>query len=113
MPDIRRKNSSPPYLLYLVVALALLAGAALLLPVYRDYHKKRTELTELKRQLGEKQTENAELTRQAGALQNSPEAIEKVAREKFKLCREGETVFEYPELRAKPAPENRPAAEMP
>ncbi len=97
MADIKRKNGSRPYLFYLVIALALLAGAALLLPVYRNLQKRRGELDELKHRLADRQAENAALNKEVGALQASPEAVEKVAREKFGLCREGETVYKYPQ----------------
>ena len=106
MAEAKKKaNSSKSYLLYLIIMLALLAGAALLLPVYRNYQKKQAELQALEKTLAEKQTESAELNRQVGALQTSPEAIEKVAREKFGLAREGETIYRYPQpIKAKPAP---------
>lgn len=107
MAEAKKKtNSSKSYLLYLIIMLALLAGAALLLPVYRNYQKKQAELSALEKTLAEKQAESAELNRQVGALQTSPEAVEKVAREKFGLAREGETIYRYPQpAKVKPAPQ--------
>ncbi len=100
MADVKKKTGASSYLLYLIIALALLAGTALLLPVYREYQKKRTELADLKHRLADKQAVSAELNREVGALQTSPDAVEKVAREKFGLCREGETVYKYPQPRS-------------
>lgn len=99
MADIRRKSAAPPYLFYLVIFLAFLAAGALLLPVYRNYQKKRQELNTLKQSLSEKRSECADLNRQVGALQNSPEAVEKVARETFGYCQDGETIYKYPQPR--------------
>ncbi len=99
MADNRKKNSNSPYLFYLAVLLAFFAAAALLLPVYRNYQKKRQELSTLRQTLAEKRNECADLNRQVSALQNSPEAVEKVARENFHYYREGETIYKYPQLR--------------
>ncbi len=95
MADAKKNAGFLPYLPYLIVILALSAGAALLLPVYRKHQKKCAELAELRHQLANKQMVGAELNRDVGALQTSPGAVEKVAREKFGLCREGETVYKY------------------
>ncbi len=104
MAEARKKtNGSKSYLLYLIIMLALLAGAALLLPVYRNYQKKQAELHALEKTLSEKQAESAELNREVGELQTSPEAVEKVAREKFGLARDGETIYRYPRpVKSKP-----------
>ncbi len=95
MPEVRKKNSSSPYLFYVVIILAFLAAGALLLPVYRDYRKRQSELAELKLELAKRRKECAELNNQVGALQSSPEAIEKVAREKFGYSKEGETIYKF------------------
>ncbi|MGN0849596.1 MAG: septum formation initiator family protein, partial [Victivallaceae bacterium] len=42
-----------------------------------------------------KQAISNELANEVHQLQTSPEAVEKVAREKFNLCKEGETVLHY------------------
>jgi cell division protein FtsB len=96
MAESKKKPASSPYLLYLFIALLLLSGAILLLPVYRDYQKKRVELSVLQKDLAEKQGRSAELNQETAELQTSPGAVEKVAREKFSLSREGETLLTYP-----------------
>ncbi|MBO5762614.1 MAG: septum formation initiator family protein [Lentisphaeria bacterium] len=97
MADPRRKKNGSPsnYLLYLLIALALAAAAVLLWPVYLEQQKKVNELSGLQEELNSKRAVSAELSKEVNALQQSPDAVEKVAREKFKLCREGETVLEY------------------
>ena len=78
-----------------VLILVIAAAAVLLLPVYRDYQKKQQELAAVKEELNDRKEERTELSTEVTALGRSPEAVEKVAREKFGLVREGETVFRY------------------
>ena len=96
MAEKRGKNTLRSFLFPIVIALALLAGAALLLPVYRAKQKKQEEMYRLRQTLEEKQAERNDRARETEALKNSPAAVEKVAREKFRYAREGETLLEYP-----------------
>ena len=96
MAEKRGKTKIRSYLLPIAIALALAAGFALLLPVYRAKQKKQTELYRLRQTLAEKEAERNERARQTEALKNSPAAVEQVAREKFRYAREGETLLEYP-----------------
>ena len=57
------------------------------------------------RELDEKRVRRAELSREVGELQTSPTAVERVAREKYNLVRDGETVLTFPEP---PDPRQRP-----
>ena len=94
----KKQDSSSSYWLFLLAALVLLAAAALLLPVQREYKMKRQELDGLRRELDSKRANSAVLSKEVSDLQTSPEAVERVAREKYNLCRDGETVLESPEL---------------
>ena len=62
---------------------------------------KRLSLEAEKKAMGEKirqaQQEQLQLEAQSKALDNDPKAIEKVAREKYGLIREGETVYKVKE----------------
>ena len=79
-----------------VAAIAVvIAALVLLLPVFRKYQKRQEELVKVNAQLHTRKVERAELNREVTALQNSPAEIEKVAREKFKLVKEGETLMRY------------------
>ena len=104
MAEKRGKSTIRSYLLPIAIVLALLAGAALLLPVYRAKQKKQEELFRLRRTLAEKEAERNARARETEALKNSPAAVEKVAREKFRYAREGETLLEYP---APPKPKKK------
>ena len=96
MAEKRGRSTIRSYLVPIAIVLALAAGAALLLPVYRSKQKKEEELYRLRQKLAEKQAERNERARETEALKNSPAAVEKVAREKFRYAREGETLLEYP-----------------
>ena len=83
------------YLACLVVLLVLLGAAVLLLPVLRDHRSKERELVRLRAELEKLKAERNERLAEVADLKNSPAAVEKVAREKFKLVRPGDTVLEY------------------
>ena len=96
MAENRKKRTFSTYLLCLVFALLVAGAAVLLLPVVRELQKKQLELNEVNAELSEKREESARLTTGVADLQHSPAAVEKVAREKFGLVREGERVMKYP-----------------
>lgn len=52
-----------------------------------------SEVQAMEAKLRESQQEQQELLEQSKALDNNPKAIEKVAREKYGMIREGETVY--------------------
>lgn len=104
MAEKRGKSTIKSYLLSVAILLALAAGIALLLPVYRAKQKKQEELYRLRQTLAEKEAERNDRARETEALKNSPPAVEKVAREKFRYAREGETLLEYP---APPKPKKK------
>ncbi|MBQ9501480.1 MAG: septum formation initiator family protein [Lentisphaeria bacterium] len=84
------------YLVCFVVLLVLLGAAVLLVPVLRDYRSKELELARLRAELEKLKAERNERLEEVADLRNSPDAVEKVAREKFNLVRPGDTVLEYP-----------------
>lgn len=80
--------------LVLALLIVILIGAGvLLLPVYRNYRQQQEKLNEIR--LENKALRDKLFIRQAeeDALQNSPQAIEKVAREKFDMTKDGERVY--------------------
>ena len=83
------------YLACFLVILVLAGAAFLLLPVWRDYKSKEKELARLRAEIEKLKAERNEKLEKIAALENSPDAVEKVAREKFKLVRPGDTVLEY------------------
>ena len=78
-----------------MLILTVAAAAVLLLPVYRDYQKKKAEEEKLREELADRKETSAALNSEVAGLRNDPEEIEKVAREKFELVRDGETVMRY------------------
>lgn len=96
MAESKRKSTVSTYLLLFVLALIFAAALVLLLPVYRSYQKKQTELGALTEQLNDRRDESARLKTDVADLRDSPAAVERVAREKFGLAKEGEQVIRYP-----------------
>jgi len=82
-------------LFFVGVAAVSVISLVLLLPASRRLNQARARVVELERELAERNSEVAELRQFLDDLQRNPGAVEKVAREKFGLCREGETVFLY------------------
>lgn len=93
------KNNLPPsrngYFVTLLVILLLVAAAALLFPRYRELRKAESERLAAKQLEERKKQRIVELRQENEELKNSPDAVEKVAREKFNLCKPGETVMKY------------------
>jgi cell division protein FtsB len=66
-----------------------------LLPAYTKYRETRSAVRELEQDLAEQQLEVQRLRRELDALRTDYRAIERVAREKFGLCREGEEIYHF------------------
>ena len=78
--------------LLLLVALAVL----LLLPVWREYRGRTRELARQEQQSRILREELKEKLAETAALENSADAVEKVAREKYRQVRDNETIMTYP-----------------
>lgn len=83
------------YFLYALFVMILIAAAAMILPEYRKNQRIKAQLSELNRELDNKKAEAVKLNQEVHDLQTTPEAIEKIAREKFGLCKPGETILKY------------------
>lgn len=85
------------YFFWFAAAVLVAAAAVLLIfPVYREYRSNRSKLAEREERRSELRGELSEKLSEIHALENTPEAVEKVAREKYNLVRPGETVLTYP-----------------
>ena len=84
------------YLFCLLVLLILLGALILLLPVWKEFKNQEKELAKLQAEITSLKNDRNEIMKKIADLESSPDAVEKVAREKFKLVRPGDTVFEYP-----------------
>ena len=91
----KKNNPHTGYMMFFLLLLLVVAALVLLLPVFRKYQKRQAELVKVNTKLNTRKIERAELNQEVSGLQNSPAEIEKVAREKFKLVKEGETVMRY------------------
>ena len=83
---------------YIFSVLMVLAGsvaAYFLVPAYADYRRISKEEERLEQQLAELGIEAQTLEQTIHALINDPQAVERVAREKFGLCREGEQIYHF------------------
>ncbi len=80
---------------YAILAIVLTASVVLILPVYRKYVKTRRDVTLLQENLDRVRIEYTNLQQEVHDLEHKSSAIEKVAREEYHLCREGEIIYLY------------------
>ena len=89
--------------IWLAAAAAVCIGALyLLLPAYADYARTQEAVAELERSLRQQELEIQDLRRQIGDLRTDRRAVERVAREKFGMCREGEKIYHFDPVEESP-----------
>lgn len=71
------------------------ASVYVLLPAYFEHQKTQADLADLDKSLEQQRREMRELQKEINALREDHRAIERVAREKFGLCREGEKIYHF------------------
>ena len=71
----------------------LAVSTVLLWPAYREYKAHQKQLAKLKAELAKAREQRDSDIKAYNALENDPRAVEKVAREKYRLVKEGETVL--------------------
>lgn len=81
------------YLGYALLLLMLAVSTVLLWPAYREYSAQQKELAKLKKELAKNREERDAKLKIYNDLERNPKAVEKVAREKYRLVKEGETVL--------------------
>lgn len=87
------KSSFFTYLGYALLLLMLAVSTILLWPAYREYKAHQKELAKLKAELSKAQKQRDERLKAYNDLERDPQAVEKVAREKYRMVKEGETVL--------------------
>lgn len=87
------KSSFFTYLGYALLLLMLAVSTILLWPAYREYKAHQKELAKLKAELSKAQKQRDERLKTYNSLERDPQAVEKVAREKYRMVKEGETVL--------------------
>ena len=84
-------------LIYLLLGLVLIISGILVLPAYRKYRQTEQEVETLQADLDRVKSEYLTLQQEVHDLQHNASAVEKVAREQYHLCREGEVIYIYSE----------------
>ena len=74
---------------------AILAAVILILPVYRKYVTMQNKVSRLEQEDRELRMEYQTLLKEVHDLETESLAVEKIAREKYKLCRENEQILIY------------------
>jgi cell division protein FtsB len=92
--DLKVRNVFSVFL-YVLLGMILVFSLAFVWPVYKKYSKLRDHVAELNEELSAKSAECIELNREVHDLEHKPSAAEKVAREKYNLCKDGELVLKY------------------
>lgn len=75
--------------------LLVMACVAIIYPARRQYVRQLEFYTKIKNEADIKRAERDALQREVTMLKTSPNAVEKIAREKFRLCKEGEVIMYY------------------
>jgi cell division protein FtsB len=83
------------YIVWILFFVLLGVAIYMILPAYTDYRQTKLSLSEIEKKLAEQQRETAELRREIDDLRKDPAAIERVGREKFGLCRDGEKIYHF------------------
>lgn len=86
------------WFIYIMLFGILVLGVIYIFPLHQQLSERQDELDLQNKIKSEKQIINNELTAEVNALKSSPEAVEKVAREKYKFIKEDETVMHYEPL---------------
>ncbi|MBR7145232.1 MAG: septum formation initiator family protein [Lentisphaeria bacterium] len=73
----------------------LMVSAAVIYPARLQYERQKEFYERTKAEADRVRAERDALQKEVSALQSSPTAIEKVARENYRLCKEGEIVMYY------------------
>lgn len=81
----------------ILLLVILVFSVSQVVPSYRAYKQAQSELYEMNREYERKLNEYHTLIQEIHDLEHTPFAVEKVAREKFRMCREGEQIFIYTE----------------
>lgn len=81
--------------LYILLFLIFVFAVTLFSPAMKRTHEVEQKLDEQKAILEKKKNDRIALLREVHDLEHDPAAIEKVARERFNMCKEGEIIIKY------------------
>ena len=92
---VKKKESTPVFWWILFIILIAVMTGVFLYPLYQNKKARLTELEKRKKVLVDREKTYSQLSGKVDALENSPDAVEKEAREKFNMARPGEKVLIY------------------
>lgn len=95
------------YAFYVFFFIVVLVGGLMLFKSWKDLQKMRDKVSDLESELRKKNNECLELNQNIYDLKNNPNAVEKVAREKFRLCKENEVILTYEVKKGEKPPEKK------
>ena len=81
--------------LYIIMGLILIFALTMFSPAMKRTREIEMELEKQKLILESRKNTRTALLREVHDLERSPEAIEKIARERFNMCKDGEIVIKY------------------
>lgn len=81
--------------LYIILALVLVGAVIMILPVYRKYVSMQYKVSRLEQEERKLREEYQKMLVEVHDLESESLAVEKIAREKYKLCRENEQILIY------------------
>lgn len=90
---MKKTYSNSTIVWFFIILIFIVAGGVLLFPVYKNLRSKQQELRVEQKRLAEKKAELFEKQKQISDLENSPQAVERYARENLKMVRKGESVM--------------------
>ena len=83
--------------IYVLLVLVLIVSGILELPAYQKFKHTKQDVANLRADLDRVKGEYLTLQQEVHDLQHNASAVEKVAREKYHLCRDGEVIYIYSE----------------
>ena len=81
--------------LYAILAVVLVGAIIMILPVYRKHIAMQDKVSRLEQEDRKLRAEYQDLLKEVDDLEHRAFAIEKIGREKYKLCRENEQIMIY------------------
>ena len=94
--EATKKNDKKAHPIIPCLFVVVIIGSLfILMPIYKKYVARQSELEKLQKVLSNLKDERNRKASDVEALRHTPEAVEKVAREKFHLVRKDEKIFLY------------------
>ena len=81
--------------LYVILAVVLVGAVILILPVYWKYVNMQDENTRMEQEYRALREEQQRMLKEVHDLESESLAVEKIAREKYNLCRRNEQILIY------------------